>query len=162
MQNTTNNTNDSNTGITPKKQRPWYQSQGLAVTMSLISLFNLMVSTAIVGGQAQNKPSILILKNEGCSYFKQYGIPTKPNTIDSTCTAEVEFRHNFISDGGVIIYQDRRISLAPSLIVAVQTIQVSPWVPDNIDGMIWLGVCLIIVFVMLSWMGSTFQRGLDK
>ena len=156
------NTNESDTRITQKKQRHWYQSQGLALSMTLIALFNMIVSTAIMGGQMESKPSILIIKNEGCSYLRQYGIPTTPYTIESTCSVEAELRPDLIGDGGLIAYQDHRIKIASNLIVAVETIQQSPWSPEHLDMMIWLGFSLLLVFSMLMWMGITFQRGLKK
>lgn len=162
MQNTTNNTTDSDTRITPKKPRRWYQSQGLAVSMCLISLFNMIVSTAIMGWQTENKPSILIIKNEGCSYLRQYGIPTKPYTTESTCSVEAEFRPHLLGDGGLIGYQDHRIKIADNLIVAVETIQQSLWEPENLGMMIWLGFSMLLVFGMLMWMGITFQQRVDK
>lgn len=162
MQNTTNNTTDSDTRIPPKEQRRWYQSQGLAVSMSLIALFNIMVSIDVLTWQMENKPSILILKNEGCSYLQQFGIPTQSHTIESTCSLKAEFRSHLIGDGGVIIYQDRRIKIADDLIVAVETIQQSRWAPEHQGMWIWLGFSLLLVFCMLTWMVITFKRGVDK
>ncbi|MDP2816171.1 MAG: hypothetical protein Q8O19_05785 [Rectinemataceae bacterium] len=159
MQNTTNNTTDSETPIPPKKQRRWYQSQGLALSMSLISLFNLMVSINVLPWQMVSNPSILILKSQGCSYLQQFGIPTQAHTIESTCSLEAEFRPHIIGDGGLIVYQDRRITIADNLIVAVETIQLSLWAPEHQGMWIWLGFSLILVFCMLTWMVTTFKRG---
>lgn len=156
------NTTDSEISITPKKLRHWYQSQGLALSMCLISLFNMIVSTALMGGRMESKPSILIIKNEGCSYLRQYGIPTTPYTIESTCSVEAEFRPHLLGDGGLIAYQDHRIKIADNLIVAVETIQQSPLSPEHTGMVIWLGFSLLLVFGMLMWMGITFQRGADK
>lgn len=162
MQNTTNNTTDSDTRIPPKKQRRWYQSQGLALSMCLIAVFNMMVSSAIILGQMGNNPSILILKSQGCSYLQQFGIPTQSHTIESTCSLKAEFRPHLIGDGGLIVYQDRRITIADNLIVAVETIQQSRWAPEHQGMWIWLGFSLILVFCMLTWMVITFQKGADK
>lgn len=156
------NTTDSDTRTPPKKQRRWYQSQGLAVSMCLIALFNMMVSIDVLTWKMENNPSVLILKSQGCSYLQQFGIPTQSHTIESTCSLKTEFRPHLIGDGGLIIYQDRRITIADNLIVAVETIQQSRWGPEHKGMWIWLGFSLILVFCMLTWMVITFQRGADK
>jgi len=99
MQNTTNNTTNSDTRTSSKKQRRWYQSQGLAVSMCLIALFNMMVSIDVLTWKMENNPSVLILKSQGCSYLQQFGIPTQSNTIESTCSLKTEFRPHLIGDG---------------------------------------------------------------
>ena len=162
MQNTTNNTTDSDTRTSSKKPRRWYQSQGLAVSMCLIALFNMMVSIDVLTWKMENNPSVLILKSQGCSYLQQFGIPTQSHMIESTCSLEAEFRPHLIGDGGLIVYQDRRITIADNLIVAVETIQQSRWAPEHQGMWIWLAFSLILVFCMLTWMVITFQRGLDK
>lgn len=140
------------------KKQPWYRSQLLAILLLVLSIFNWIFTGAYVSGQLEIKPTMLILKRDGCEFFRQNGIPVQDQKDNDSCKVTVPFRGNMIGSGGRVFLGDRQIMLADNQVVVVAALEDQPWTPRQQRLVIWLGGCLAIIFGMMAWIGVLFSK----
>lgn len=144
---------------TQEHQTHWYRSQWLAISIFVLAIFNWAISSAIIAGEIEYRPSVLIIKGDGCRHLRQFGIPTTPYSIESTCTVAATFRQHLIGNGGVIDHDDRRIKIADDLIVAVETMTDSPLTPSQYLLLFWFAFNTVFAVSVARWVGVAFKTG---
>ena len=125
-------TPENNPVTQPRPQR-WYQSGSLAFGMFVMALFSLIYICAISEGDFSAKPSMLLLKPEGCLFLQQNGIAaeileTKP---DHGCTLNVQYSHSSQKNSGVIVTDDKELRMADDQVAFVGSLESQPWTPKQ-------------------------------
>jgi hypothetical protein len=118
---------------TPTKLKRWYQSGPLAVVMFIIALFSLLVTCSSTEGDFSVKPSLLLLKPEGCLLLQQNGlaaqvVETRP---DHSCLLSTLYRPPLYKNSGVIVAGDKELRMADDQVVFVGSLESQPWSPKQ-------------------------------
>jgi len=134
--------------------RPWYLSRALAVCVFVAMFFSWLISFRFIS-EAALDPSLVILKSEGCAYLQHHHIGMIPYPSDGTCAAEVQFRREPFGEGGLIILEDRNLTISGHRIIAVEPINDRPLSPEQRRLWAYMAIVTVPMLGALLWMGST-------
>ena len=137
---------------TDQNWKPWYASSGLALCSVFVSFIIWIVIFGMTAGDFEIKPTQMILKNDGCSYLQQIGIPTKISENGSNCTVNVPYRSNTFGNGGVIVLDDdRQIRMTDTQVVIVGSIENPRWSQSQKTSAILMAASSIFMVGMMVW-----------
>jgi len=148
------NTNKPSTQL----KHPWYKSKMLAIFMFVLATLNWIFVGAYVSGQMEIKPTLLVIKQDGCDFLLQSGFSIQTQAPTGSCRVTVPFRSNLIGDGGRAYIDDREIQIAGSQVTVIAALDGQPWSPKQQHLMILLGICMVLVIAMATWVYFLFSK----
>lgn len=132
--------------------------KSLAILMLVVATFNFIFVGAYVSGQMEIKPTLLVLKQDGCDFLLQSGVPVQMQVPTGNCRVTLPFRNNLIGDGGRAFLGDREIQIAGSQVNVIAAIDGQPWSAKQQRLMILLGICMVVVIAMAAWVYFLFSK----
>jgi hypothetical protein len=131
----------------PNEPKRWYQSGLFALVLCLVALFSLLIIGMITEGDFSVKPSLLLLKPEGCLLLQQNGlaaqvVETRP---DHSCLLSTLYRPPLYKNSGVIVAGDQELRMADDQVVFVGSLESQPWSPKQFRLAIILTAHLLIM-----------------
>lgn len=141
-----------------ERKRPWYKSKVIAIFMLVLSIFNWIFVDAYITGQMEIKPTMLVLKRDGCDFLRQNGITPEAQSSMDSCRVTIPFRANVLGLGGRAFIGDRHILIAESQISIIAALDDQSWSPSQQRLMIWLGVCTAFIIAMAAWVYLLFYE----
>lgn len=130
----------------------------LAILMLVVATFNFIFVGAYVSGQMEIKPTMLVLKQDGCDFLLQSGVPIQTQVPTGSCRVTLPFRSNVIGDGGRAYLGDREIQIAGSQVTVIAVIYGQPWSTKQQRLMILLGICMAVVIAIAAWIYFLFSK----
>lgn len=130
----------------------------LAILMLVIATFNWIFVGAYVSGQMEIKPTLLVLKQDGCDFLLQSGVPIQAHVPTGSCRVTLPFRSNVIGSGGRAFIRDREIQIAENQVTVIAAIDGQPWSAKQQRLMILLGICMVVVIAMAAWVYFLFSK----
>jgi hypothetical protein len=147
-----------NNSSRPRKKQPWYRSQSLVLFLCVISVFNWIGFMFFDTAQMSIKPTMLILKPEGCDFFRQNSIPVQSNEHGVSCSVTAPYRPSLMGSGGIVFIGDREIMLADNQVVVVAALDNQPWTPRQQRLMIWSCISIVIMLGLVAWLFNLLHK----
>lgn len=123
----------------------------IKIFIYLAALIHFAILVFYVAGQLEIKPTVLIIKNEGCRYLQQVGLNAQVQKSSNSCRIQVPYRSHLFVSGGTIYLEDKHISLSENQIVAVAPLEDQPYSTAQIHLLYWLGAAFVVLMLIRKW-----------
>jgi hypothetical protein len=117
----------------------------------LLSVVHFMIASTFVNSELDIKPSVLILKQNGCELVSEFGIETQPRD-NAECKAIVMYETNQVGSAGKIHINDQEVRLADDQVSLVGTLDDHQWTPRKQWLIGWMGMSVLLMLVLLVLM----------
>jgi hypothetical protein len=144
---TENSSTNSNTRIT---KNPWHRNQGRLFSLFLIACIHFIGVGFYVINQFEIRPTLLIIKRDGCDLMQEHGVATEPHGADS-CRVTVPYKGSIFPSVGTIYLEAEKITMPADQVTVVGVLNSATWSPLQIGLICWqiVSVILLIIFLVL-------------